>query len=324
MIPRLWLVAVALLAACAPIPPSSTGDPSVADLPAQPDFDAWWDYGDPAATRARFVELEPAAAASGDADYHLQLLTQIARTLGLEGQFDEAHARLDRVESELDAATPVARLRYLLERGRAWRSAGQPERARPLFEEAYRRGRETGADYHAVDAAHMVAITVDDTEDRRRWSLLGIDIAAASEQPKARHWLGSIRNNLGWDYHEAGEYTRALEMFEQALEARREEGDEGAIGIARWCVGRCNRSLGRFDEALQIQLALLTEYGAAGKEDGYVHEEIGEIYLHQDRREEATPHFGQAWKLLSADAWLMANESERLERIRLLAGLNPE
>src|SRR4051794_32155876 len=44
-----------------------------------PDFDTLWDYAQPGETEERFRELLPAARASGDRNYHLQLLTQIAR-----------------------------------------------------------------------------------------------------------------------------------------------------------------------------------------------------------------------------------------------------
>ena len=55
----------------------------------------------------------------------------------------------------------------------------------------------------------MVAITVDSTEARRAWSHKGIDIAERSPQPRARHWLGSIYNNLGWDHHGSDEFEQA-------------------------------------------------------------------------------------------------------------------
>src|SRR5438270_383114 len=44
------------------------------------DFDKLWNYGDPAATEQKFLELLPQAEAGNDADYLAQLITQIART----------------------------------------------------------------------------------------------------------------------------------------------------------------------------------------------------------------------------------------------------
>jgi hypothetical protein len=48
-----------------------------------PDFDALWDYDDPAASERAFRALLPIAEASGDRNYHVELLTQIAQAEGL-------------------------------------------------------------------------------------------------------------------------------------------------------------------------------------------------------------------------------------------------
>ena len=98
-----------------------------------PDFDRMWDYSKPDETETRFREVLAKAEASGNLDYELQLRTQIARTFGLRGKFDEAHAELDEVEKRLTDEVPVAHVRYLLERGRAFNSSKKVEKATPLF-----------------------------------------------------------------------------------------------------------------------------------------------------------------------------------------------
>src|SRR5579883_412461 len=102
-----------------------------------PDFDPLWDYEHPAQTEAAFRQLLPQAEASGDASYHLQLLTQIARVQGLQRRFDDAHATLDAVAARLSDDLALARVRYLLERGRVFNSSGQPETSLALFQQAY-------------------------------------------------------------------------------------------------------------------------------------------------------------------------------------------
>ena len=87
-----------------------------------PDFMAQWDYQDPAATALRFRRL--LEEAQDDLQYELELLTQIARTHSLQRQFAQAHQLLDEIEPRLTDATPRARLRALLERGRTFNSAG--------------------------------------------------------------------------------------------------------------------------------------------------------------------------------------------------------
>lgn len=88
-----------------------------------PDFMALWDYQDPAASALRFQQLL-AEADNQDLQYELELLTQIARTHSLRRQFAQAHRLLDEIDPRLTEATPRARLRALLERGRTFNSAG--------------------------------------------------------------------------------------------------------------------------------------------------------------------------------------------------------
>ena len=280
------------------------------------DFDGWWDYGDPAGTasrfRARLAEPLP------DEAYRLELLTQLARTEGLQRNFAAAHAILDEIESALTEALPVAWVRYHLERGRVLNSAGEGVLARPHFQAAWDGARQVGADSLAVDAAHMVAI-VAEPDEQILWNEQAIAYAEASEQPGARNWLGSLYNNLGWTYHDLGQLDKALDLFERAQTHFAERAIPDRLRIARWCVARCLRSIGRLDEALAGQRALEAEYAALDEAAGYVYEELGELLLLQGDAQAAAPYFGQAHAILSQDAWLQAQEPERLARLQTLA-----
>ena len=209
----------------------------------------------------------------------------------------------------------MARIRYLLERGRTLNSSGHPEKARPLFLEAWESGLQTDADVYTVDAAHMVAI-VEQGDLALEWNLKAIGYAKASEQPRARNWLASLYNNTAWTLHDKGDYEKALELFEDALVFREEQGDETTIRIARWCIGRCLRSLGRIDEAFEIQQDLLIDAEAAGDDSGYTHEELGELLLLKGEPEEARLHFAEAYAVLSRDPWLEKNEAARIARMK--------
>jgi tetratricopeptide (TPR) repeat protein len=289
-----------------------------------PDFDALWNYDQPAETERAFQDMRQQTAETAPLAYRLELLTQIARTQGLQRRFDIAHATLDRVLAQLDAGSGepdelfVPRIRYLLERGRVFNSSRQPDRARPLFLDAWQLASAHEADFHAVDAAHMLGI-VEPGEEGLAWNLRALEAAERSAEPRARGWRGSLYNNMGWSYHDAGEYERALEMFESALACWEEEGLAKEARVARWAVARTLRSLGRVDEALDRQLGVLREVDAAGASDGYAREEIGECLLALGRGEEARPHFARAYEVLSADPWLAEAESARLERLRALA-----
>lgn len=282
------------------------------------DFDKLWDYNDPAATRAKFEELLPETEKNGNKSYRLQLQTQIARTYGLETQYDSAFALLDTIEKNLTDDLPVARIRYLLERGRTYRSSGSPEKSGPLFEESYALAKKNGADFHAIDAAHMMALVVKTPEDKRKWNLTAMDIAENSASPKARGWLGSLYNNMGWDYHDEKQYDKALDMFQKALKFRQDQGNQQQIKIAQWCIARTLRSMGRNDEALEKQLALLERHNQDGTKSGYVYEELGELYLLRGETDKSQNFFALAYEELSKDKWLAKNEAERLARIKEL------
>jgi tetratricopeptide (TPR) repeat protein len=101
-----------------------------------------------------------------------------------------------------------------------------------------------------------------------------LSLASSADDPRARQWRGSLLNNMGWTAFDRGDLDRALQFFEDALVARKEQGKQSEILVARWCVARTLREMGRVDEALTIQLELADESRAAGKSDEYVDEEI--------------------------------------------------
>jgi tetratricopeptide (TPR) repeat protein len=285
-----------------------------------------WDFDDPVGSRAAFeAAVETAGSETPEG---MVLRTQVARTHSLQRHFEDADAILDGVQTSFDTQTTAipeaaahhVRARIAIERGRTRNSGGSPGAARPMFETAYDEATAAGLTALAVDALHMSAIAVSATD--------GPDVAAAvttraiaeaeaSDDPATRRWLGPLLNNHGWDLHDAGDYEGALKVFRRAVEVRTEFGTPRELAIAKWAVGRCLRSLGRYVEALEIQEALADSDDAA--EDGYVYEEIGENLLALDRGTEAVPYFSQAHDLLSEDDWLVDNESERLERLLTLS-----
>ena len=278
------------------------------------DFDTLWDYDRPAETEIKFRELLPAVR---DPSHKAQLLTQIARAEALQRKFEEAHQTLDEAEKLLTDDLKRARIRYLLERGRVHNSAGQPEQAKPLFQQAYELALAAGEDFYAVDAAHMLAI-VESPEQQLAWNLRALELAEKSDDPRARKWRGSLLNNLGWTYHDAGQYEMALDTFQKALQWQEEQGNVEMARVARWCVGRALRSLKRIDEAHAIQTALLQAYEEAGEKSGYVYEELAECLCAVGRDAEAQPYFALAYEELSKDPWLANNEPGRLQRLKEL------
>ena len=288
-------------------------------MPSQslPDFDALWDYSHPDQTEGKFCEILLSLPEQEPA--FLELLTQIARAQGLQQKFDHAHQTLDQVERRLGEGPSRPKIRYLLERGRVFSSSGEPERARPAFEQALEMAKGLNEDFYAVDALHMLAI-IAQPEQSLDLNRQAIVMAESSGEEKARSWLGSLYNNLGWAYHDLGDYASALEIFEKAEAWQRSKGKTSETRIAAWCVARTLRSLGQVEEALSRQMKLKVELDSASESDGYVFEEIGECLLALNRPEEARPIFQKAYEHLTQDGWLVRNEPERLVRLKELGG----
>ena len=278
-----------------------------------PDFDSFWDYSNPDQTEIKFREILSQISTSTPA--YLELLTQIARTQGLQRKFNEAHQTLDQVEKSLDENPTRAKVRYLLERGRVFNSSGHADESRPFFQQAWDLAKGLGEDFYAVDAIHMLAI-IADPASTLTLNLQAIQLAESSGQEKARNWLGSLYNNMGWSYHDMGDHESALQIFEKAEAFRRSKGSAREIRIAIWCVARTLRSLNRVEEALSKQMALKAEFESAGETDGYVFEEIGECLFVLNREEEARPYFAKAYEVLSQDEFLVEQEPERIQRLK--------
>lgn len=284
-----------------------------------PELHTLWNYNDPAGTAVRFEQLLPEVAASANRAYHVELLSQLARTHSLRRQFAQAHQLLDKANEMLRDEMVVPQMCCLLERGRTFNSAGEPERALPLFEAAFVLGTAVSpqADYHTIDAAHMLAIAQFNPTEQLRWNEHALALAEATPDARAASWLGSLYNNLGWTYHDLGEFDRALELFEKAVAWRQavHPDQPETIRIAKWCVGRTLRSLARLEAALAVQQALLAEHEATGQADGFVFEEIGECLLGLGQEAEARPFFAQAYAELSQLDWLEPGRLARLQRL---------
>jgi tetratricopeptide (TPR) repeat protein len=302
---------------------TSTADTSAADTADTAATIAQaWSFNDPDTSERRFTQLADAAFEQGELTAALELLTQVARAQGLSGRREDAARTLEAISAQHGDLPAVVRVRMWLEQGRLLNSSHQPVAARPLFERAWQLARAEQLDGLAVDAAHMVAITfLSEPGVAIRWNDQALALARASTQAPARRWLPSLLNNQGWTYFEQQDRERALALFEEALVLRREQANVQATRIAEWCVAKARRVLGHTERALEIQLRLLAEYSALGKVNGYVFEELGELYLILGQAELAGEYFAQAHAELGTDAELQRSEAPRLERMARLGGV---
>jgi tetratricopeptide (TPR) repeat protein len=238
-----------------------------------PSITGLWDFDDPAGPERRFRSL-----AATEPDLRLVALTQVARALGLQERYDDAHALLDEVAGADDGSLPEVAVRTSLERGRLVRSAGRAEDAVPLFQEAVTLAAASVAEAEHlealhVDALHMIAL-VGTPSQRVERSREALDVARASRTEEARRWDASLLHNLGLAQQEAGDLDGALASFEAALALRDERAQVREARVARWMVGWALRLLGRTADAQRVQRALKADLEAAGEQDPYVDEEL--------------------------------------------------
>ena len=163
--------------------------------------------------------------------------------------------------------------RIELERGRLYRSAGDPEQAADHFEDGATLAREAHDEPLEIDALHMQALLATGTDavdlDHR-----ALELARRSSDPAARRWEAPLLNNLGMALVEVESLDEALTTFEDAVAVRQARGERRETQIGRWMVAWTLRLLGRRDEALALQQALKDELALDGIEDPYVDEEI--------------------------------------------------
>ncbi|MGW5360093.1 tetratricopeptide repeat protein [Actinopolymorpha pittospori] len=200
-------------------------------------------------------------------------------------------------------------------------SSGAADSARPFFQQAWDLSRAAPeVAFYAVDAAHMLAIVARSPVESITWNEAALERAESAPDGRARRWCGSLHNNLGWTYHDQGDFEEALTCFQRALTWQQEHGTAREVRVARWAVGRALRSLDRLEEALSVQEALREEWRRSGEQDaGYVAEKIAECRYAAGRVEESRPFFAEAHARLAQDAWLVAQEPDRLRRLQQLS-----
>jgi tetratricopeptide (TPR) repeat protein len=271
-----------------------------------------FDYDHPAESEKRLEALARAAEAAGDRETLAEILAHIARTQGLQNRFDEGHATLARAES-FKPQSKRATARIAIERGRLFRSGGEPERAKPFFIAAFENAQTSGDDYLALDAIHMVALVVPFNETLD-WAERGYAFAAQSKHPRAVHWVAVLHNNIGWSYIDREDHAAALNEFEAALAAYKTEGaDAETIRISEYSIGFAWRKLRRFQEALDLQMRIARAAEAAGKADRFFENEVAECLLALGRKSEAKEWAKKA--LGKGSEALPADNKKRLQTI---------
>ena len=101
-----------------------------------PPWTTLWDFQNPGDTEQKLRDHLSETEQDRPVCYQIEVQTQIARSLGLQMKYADAHQLLDHVESELEVCGQRTCIYYLLERGRVNQSSGEKNIAVGLFEQA--------------------------------------------------------------------------------------------------------------------------------------------------------------------------------------------
>lgn len=284
--------------------------------PALPDFNTLWKFSDPNGTESAFSALLEPARKSGDMSYLLQLQTQIARAQGLQDKFAEAHATLDGVREQLRHDLALVRVRYLLERGRVYNSSGAPEKALPLFIEAYEAATSASETKYAADALHMAAIAAPTPAGKVEWNVRALEYI--EKHPQEKRWLNAVYNNLGEAYLLTKEYAKALDCFQNLVDMSRARGEEPWMYTLK-DISKCLRLLGRNEEAREVIQLVHAELKHKGEVDGWISGELAECLLALNEKDAARALFKEAYAAFQKDEYVLKHEAEMMGRVKSLA-----
>jgi tetratricopeptide (TPR) repeat protein len=205
---------------------------------AQNTLDDLWDFSDAAGSEQR---IRAALATSTDAAETRELRTQLARALGLQERFTEAHGMLD----ALDLDDPAVAVRYSLERGRLHNSAGAAVEAARHFRRAAELAAPPAAaelTFLRIDALHMLAIA--EPEGAEDHTAQAVQELADVDDPRTLRWLVGLHNNLGWHRFDAGDAAGALDEFEASMDAAERYGTPAQVAMAAEAIAEARAAAG--------------------------------------------------------------------------------
>ena len=205
-----------------------------------------WDYADPRVSESRLRAARDAAAAAEEPVERDELTTQVARALGLQGEYASAEAELAAISSDV----PVVQVRVLLERGRIANSSSDRAGAVRRLHEAARLAREHSLTYLLVDALHMLAIA--DPAYSGLWTDQGIEVAQRADE-QTQVWMIALSNNRGWDFFDAGDFAMARQYFEQAEQWADRMGTRRQQQLAREALAECDAAIRAAEPARDVR-----------------------------------------------------------------------
>jgi tetratricopeptide (TPR) repeat protein len=287
---------------------------------AFPDIDGFWENDDLNRTETKIRAMVPSFETKWTGQ-QLQLATQLARVLALQGQLPEARQTLIACEKHLadlnEAEKVEAEIRLHLEQGRFDCLSNSPAKGIHSFKLAWISAEKAQQIVHLIDAAYMFSITLP-AKSGREWLERAMKLAQGTNDPRANQWWPHLYIAEGWFYFDSHQFDKALLSFDQAAKAMGDSKDASLEKNIAWCRGRTLRATGKINEALQIQEATLKNLNAHTGNNGFIYLEMAECYLALQNHEKAQAAFLSAHEYLHQYKWYADNHADELERMKKL------
>lgn len=239
-----------------------------------------------------------------DQETRLEAMAQLARTYLILDEKEHGRNWLTRTAELVNPDNyPKAWARYLGVLGRfQWKDSNLAT-ATATFKTMYDFCNKNKLYDHAVDAAHMIAITAPQNE-QITWAKRGIE---AAQKGNMTNWLGPLYNNLGWSYDEMGKHKQALDALQNARKYHYQNKNELPKLIADYSIAVQYRKLSNINKALKwltpAQEWADKLYNQNPTQDhaewvGHTHSELAEIALLQNNINQAKKQFAIALEKL--------------------------
>jgi len=208
----------------------------------------------------------------------VEATSQMARMSLLTGDIEQGRLWLDDAAVRASDSDPMGWSRFLGVRGRFEWKDNDLAAARKTFDELYTSCHVNALWGRAIDAANMLAIVSESTEEQIQWSRRGIEAAEAADEER---WLGPLWNNLAATYYDLKQFDSSLECYLKARDYHWRFSDEQGKLFADYHIGMTYRSMGDVENAGKWLRPVLAWAERIGNHSviGQACEDLGEVAL---------------------------------------------
>ena len=223
----------------------------------------------------------------------VEALSQMARAKLRTGKKEEGRPFIVQAEERLSESDPLGYSRYLGVKGRFEWKDDDLKTARTTFTKMYDFCHANALWGRVIDAANMMAIVSDSTDDQIEWSRKGIETAEATE---TEGLLAALWNNLAGTYYDLKDFENALDCYQKSREYHWRFSSEMGKLYADYHIGMTLRLLGRNDEALTWLRPVLAWAERLDNHSaiGQACEDMGEIAFAKGNKSEALEYLKRA------------------------------